>query len=350
MFENLKSLYKVALEKILEVEVSLKGKTGKERRDAVVDFLARLGDIAAIPNFIEIPVKKMAFGYIVDKIVEVVNLVTGWDILGTTLSVENKQKLVEIVDAPVNGLISVMSALPSTATIDERLDTLYKKYSIETAPASAPVPDTAPAPEAASTSIPTNVLAETPAPAPASKDWDRSIAFTLKWEGGYVNHPADKGGETNYGITSGALTAAIAQGIVPSVSVKNLPLESAKLIYKANYWDKYGWGNISWPGCLIVFDATVHHGGGGMARLAQCAANALGGSLVEDGKFGTKTLEAITKFTSSRPTEFAEEFLRQRKKWFDNIVSRDETQKTFLKGWYNRLSGIAKECGVSSPV
>jgi lysozyme family protein len=348
MFENLRHLYNVALEKILEVEVTLKGKTGKERRDAVVDFLARLGDISAIPNFIEIPIKKMAYGFFVDKIVYAVNLVTSWDILGATLSVENKQKLVEIVDAPVDGVISVISELPPTATIDERLDALYKKYNIEASPASPTVPDTAPAPEAATT--PTTVPAGTPATAPASKDWDRSIAFTLKWEGRYVNHPADKGGETNYGITSGALTAAIAQGIVPYVSVKNLPLESAKLIYKANYWDKYGWGNISWLGCLIVFDATVHHGGGGMARLAQCTSNALGWNLVEDGKFGPKTLEAITKLTASRPIEFAEEFLRQRKKWFDNIVIRDATQKVFLKGWHNRLNGIATECGVVSPV
>ena len=35
-------------------------------------------------------------------------------------------------------------------------------------------------------------------PSPALTD---SMPFVLRWEGGYVNHPADPGGATNKGVT-----------------------------------------------------------------------------------------------------------------------------------------------------
>ena len=34
---------------------------------------------------------------------------------------------------------------------------------------------------------------------------DENMPRILKWEGGYVNHPADPGGATNRGVTIGTL-------------------------------------------------------------------------------------------------------------------------------------------------
>ncbi len=42
--------------------------------------------------------------------------------------------------------------------------------------------------------------------------FEKALQFTLKWEGGYVDDPADPGGETNYGITEKLGTAARIQG------------------------------------------------------------------------------------------------------------------------------------------
>ena len=37
--------------------------------------------------------------------------------------------------------------------------------------------------------------------------FDTALAFALRWEGGYVNHPADPGGATNKGVTQRAYDA-----------------------------------------------------------------------------------------------------------------------------------------------
>ena len=67
------------------------------------------------------------------------------------------------------------------------------------------------------------------------------LTLILKYEGGYVNDPLDKGGETNRGITIGALNAAKKQGIVPpDITIKDLTydLESVRKIYDINYYKK----------------------------------------------------------------------------------------------------------------
>jgi len=49
----------------------------------------------------------------------------------------------------------------------------------------------------------------------------------IKREGGYVNTPADRGGATKYGITE---AVALANGF--KGSMRDLPLDVAKAIYK----------------------------------------------------------------------------------------------------------------------
>jgi lysozyme family protein len=34
-----------------------------------------------------------------------------------------------------------------------------------------------------------------------SNAFNKALSFALRWEGGYSNHPNDRGGETNFGVT-----------------------------------------------------------------------------------------------------------------------------------------------------
>ena len=60
---------------------------------------------------------------------------------------------------------------------------------------------------------------------------DQIIEGILGKEGGYVDHPSDKGGPTRWGITQ---TTARAHGYTGDM--RNLPRETAKQIRLSDYW------------------------------------------------------------------------------------------------------------------
>lgn len=94
-------------------------------------------------------------------------------------------------------------------------------------------------------------------------NWQRSRAFVARWEGGYVDHPADPGGATNKGVTLGTYTRwRQAQGLPAPTKddLRNLSDEEADAIYYQWYWRPSGAANLAWPLCLLVFDTAVLHG------------------------------------------------------------------------------------------
>ena len=84
---------------------------------------------------------------------------------------------------------------------------------------------------------------------------DQLIDEVIRKEGGYVNHPADKGGPTRYGITQ---SVARANGY--SGDMRKLPIETAKLIYKRVYVEKPGFHRLPAPFDMLAFDAGVNSG------------------------------------------------------------------------------------------
>lgn len=80
-----------------------------------------------------------------------------------------------------------------------------------------------------------------------------AMDFTLKWEGGYVNNPADPGGETNFGIT---------KMNYPMLDIKQLGKEQAEAIYYMDYWLPIGASRFTYPKYLLLFDIAVLCGKG----------------------------------------------------------------------------------------
>ena len=65
------------------------------------------------------------------------------------------------------------------------------------------------------------------------------LAFTLKYEGGFVDHPADPGGATNLGVTRATL-ARWRRSPVSTADVKALTRDEAGEIYRRFYWRSGG--------------------------------------------------------------------------------------------------------------
>lgn len=149
--------------------------------------------------------------------------------------------------------------------------------------------------------------------------FDDAFTALIGNEGGYVNNPADPGGETNFGITK---RVAVVNGYTGPM--KSLSLETAKSIAKKVYWDPLHLDEFDPRIAFQLFD--TNYNGGQTVRWAQGAAGA-----AVDGKMGPMTIAAIRM---ADPHAFILSFNAQRILYLTNLA----TWSTFGKGWSRRIA------------
>ena len=71
----------------------------------------------------------------------------------------------------------------------------------------------------------------------ASDNFERCLAITLKWEGGYSNHPDDPGGPTMRGIIQREYDAWRKKLGKSRRSVRQIEESELQAIYRDEYWD-----------------------------------------------------------------------------------------------------------------
>jgi lysozyme family protein len=135
-------------------------------------------------------------------------------------------------------------------------------------------------------------------------DLDRLIDALIDREGGYVDHPADRGGPTCFGITE-----AVARAHGYAGAMRQLPREEAAAIYRRLYWTRPRFDQISSRSPRIaaeLFDTGVNMGPAVAATFLQRALTALNRNgrdypdLVPDGRIGPATLAALDSFLAVR--------------------------------------------------
>lgn len=154
----------------------------------------------------------------------------------------------------------------------------------------------------------------------------------LRWEGGYSNDPYDKGGETNYGLSSRFLKA---RGIDKKVS--ELTMQDVRTIYYTYIWlpsqaEKFNDTTVQ----LFVFDCSVNHGISTAAGLLQRAVDCLT-PIAIDSIIGKQTIKATNDLINSTSFPLLLELMKLvRGGYYLHIIERDSTQKQFIKGWLKR--------------
>ena len=154
--------------------------------------------------------------------------------------------------------------------------------------------------------------------------FEEAICDTLQREGGYVNDPADLGGETHYGISRRAY---------PDLDIKSLTLEQAREIYRRDYWDAVGLGMVRHRALACkVFDLGVNAGARRAVRWLQTAYNLVASSsaLAIDGKIGPASAKAINGCPHEAALIAAVKYQAAH-----HYVSQNRPR--FLAGWLNRL-------------
>ena len=152
-------------------------------------------------------------------------------------------------------------------------------------------------------------------------NFDKAFDLLIGNEGGYVNNPADPGGETNWGITR---AVAVDNGYTGSI--KLMPKETAKQIYKKMYWDKLQCDHLGFAVAFQLFDAGVNHGNAQAVKFLQRAL-----SVVDDGVIGAKTIAATNSLDDLQIVML---FNAERIEFYTAL----KTFSTFGKGLVRRIS------------
>ena len=177
-------------------------------------------------------------------------------------------------------------------------------------------------------------------PASMTLDFQRCLRFVLQKEGGFVDHPADRGGATNRGITQGTYDDwRKRRGLLPQ-SVRLLTDDEVAAIYRRDYWDKVRADELPAPVNLVVFDDAVNSGVNRAARRLQKACK-----VATDGAIGPRTIAAAKLISdASGALNLALDIIEQRVDFYHNIVETNPSQSVFLRGWLNRMNDLEREC------
>lgn len=164
-------------------------------------------------------------------------------------------------------------------------------------------------------------------------EFDDLIGHVLEREGGYVNHPADRGGATNYGITQRVYADWLASQGQQWKNVRDLTEDEAIRIYFALYWKNSNCPALPPKVRDIHFDAAVNHGVKRAAIMLQTAAGA-----TQDGIIGKQTLAAVFGMDADL---LRCRYIVVRYRFYGSIVNRDRTQIAFIAGWLRRMEAFA---------
>jgi lysozyme family protein len=153
--------------------------------------------------------------------------------------------------------------------------------------------------------------------------FNRAIEIVLKHEGGYVSHPADPGGETNFGISKRSH---------PDVDIKNLTREKAIEIYHQKYWLPV-YDRLPAEIAIKVFDASVNMGGKRAHGYLQAALRSVGVTVAIDGALGPKT-EAAVESVNER--ELLAAYRSELAGHYRLVAKVRPDMDVFLEGWLRR--------------
>ncbi len=172
---------------------------------------------------------------------------------------------------------------------------------------------------------------------------DPLVEEVLAREGGFVDHPADRGGPTKFGITRATLSRHLGRS-ASLAEIRGLTKEQAAAIYHRDYYLQPGINRLPARLRSFLFDAAVNHGPKRAIRFLQAVCQQAGfGPLAEDGVCGPATEAVARRAEAAMGAWLLAALIEERRQFYHQIVRSDGTQKAFLNGWLNRLAAFDRQ-------
>ena len=149
--------------------------------------------------------------------------------------------------------------------------------------------------------------------------FEKIVKEVIEHEGGYVNDPDDRGGETKYGIS---------KKWYPEVDIKHLTMDDAVNIYYNDYWIPSKAESLPKEIRSTYFDMCVNMGQGQAVKILQEAINSKKTAKIEeDGVIGSITIKNAVRVSKKRLQAY-------RVLFYARLVGIRPSQEKFYYGWY----------------
>jgi lysozyme family protein len=155
----------------------------------------------------------------------------------------------------------------------------------------------------------------------------RALKLVLVHEGGWSDHPLDKGGATMKGVT----LTTFRRYLNPKgtkADLRKITDDQIAEVYRRHYWYAVNADKLPDGVDYAVFDIAVNSGPSRAAKLLQAAVK-----VRQDGKIGPQTIDATRRMMAAtvinEVCDRRMDFLRKLKTW-----------PTFGKGWTRRVSQV----------
>lgn len=184
-------------------------------------------------------------------------------------------------------------------------------------------------------------------------DFEQLVGPLLDREGGFVDHPDDRGGRTRWGITQ-----QVARQAGYSGEMQALPRALAIDIYRQRYWTRPQLDQVARLSGAVaaeMLDTAVNMGPGVAVLFLQRALNALNAQgrawpdLAVDGLIGVQTLQALAAFLRQRGQGAEQVLVRaldclQGARYVQLAEARPRNE-SFVYGWLQHRIGQAEMPG-----
>lgn len=169
-----------------------------------------------------------------------------------------------------------------------------------------------------------------------------AIEQVIQNEGGYINHKADPGGATKYGVSLrfmkslGLYGDFNGDGKVNGEDVKIMSLRDAKEIYRRMWWDKHCYGDIkNLEIATKVLDMAVNIGSFNAHKILQQSLVDSGSDIKVDGLIGPRTIYAINHCEDQNT--LITNIMVNLSSYYIKLYRADKKNRIyFIKGWLKR--------------
>lgn len=155
--------------------------------------------------------------------------------------------------------------------------------------------------------------------------------FILRWEGGFSDHPADRGGATNKGVTLATFQQFYGADRTAD-DLRGMTDAQWLHIFREGYWNRWQADRIASQSLAnILVDWVWASGSHGITRPQKIL------GVEADGIVGEQTLAALA---ARAPEPLFHQLKAARIAFVEGIVRSNPSQKVFLQGWKNRINAI----------